>query len=427
MATATPAMRAAEQRGFFRQAALDTGYCLAGAPIAVVRFAVLLIPLCLGSALAIVFLGLPVLALTLHMARAFADVERLRLRWVLNKRVRRPRYVSGAHRAGMRRLLTPLTDAQSWLDVLYGVFGLVPALVGFCVTAAWWAAGLAGSLYFLWGWSLPPAHVWPDAIGVPHTFLFEAATNTAIGVILLAGVPFVARAMAMVNASMARLMLTHERVTALEERIDELAGSRDAAVSAEAAALRRLERDLHDGPQQRLVRLTMDLSLARRRMRTDPEAARRLLDEAIGHSRETLEELRALSRGIAPPVLADRGLPAALSALAGRSMVPVELDVTLYGEHRLPPVAESTAYFVVAEALTNVAKHSGAGRCQVRIARDGALVNVRIFDDGGGGAHAAKGHGLAGLSDRVRAVDGRLEVDSPAGGPTVVTAVLPCG
>lgn len=427
MAIATPTVRATEQRGFLLRAALDTGYCLAGAPIALVRVAVLLVPLCLGVALAITFVGLPVLALTLHVARAFADVERLRLRWVLNRRVRRPRYASGDGRHGVRRLLTPLTDAQSWLDVLYGVFALVPAVVGFCVTAGWWVAGLAGSLYFLWGWSLPSGHIWPPALGVPHTFVFEAAINTAIGLILLAAGPFVARAMALMNAAIAWLMLTRERVTALEERIDELAGSRDAAVSAEASALRKLERDLHDGPQQRLVRLTMDLSLARRRMRTDPEAAQRLLEEAIGQSRETLEELRALSRGIAPPLLADRGLPAALSALAARSTVPAELDVALYGPSRLPPIAESTAYFVVAEALTNVAKHSGAGRCQVRVARDGTLVHVRIFDDGCGGADAAKGHGLAGLADRVRAVDGRLEVDSPAGGPTVVTAVLPCG
>jgi signal transduction histidine kinase len=209
------------------------------------------------------------------------------------------------------------------------------------------------------------------------------------------------------------------RITAVEEQ-------RDSAVSAEATALRRLERDIHDGPQQRLVRLAMDLGRARQQLGSDPEAARATIEEALGQTRETLDELRALSRGIAPPILADRGLPSALAALASRCTVPVGLSVdeTL---PRLAPIVENTAYFVVAEALANLAKHSQARAGAVDVSKMDGVLAVTILDDGVGGAHVAKGHGLAGLADRVRAAGGTLSVDSPTGGPTVIRAELPCG
>jgi len=208
--------------------------------------------------------------------------------------------------------------------------------------------------------------------------------------------------------------------------VTELSEQRDSAVSAEATALRRLERDIHDGPQQRLVRLAMDLGRARQQLDTDPAAARLILDDALGQTRETLDELRALSRGIAPPILSDRGLAAALAALAARGVIPVNLSVDpKLG--RLPAIVESTAYFVVAEALTNVAKHSRASTCAVAVGQVGARLQVAVVDDGQGGAHLAKGHGLAGLADRVRATGGTLDVVSPAGGPTEIRAELPCG
>ncbi|UOY03993.1 histidine kinase [Blastococcus sp. PRF04-17] len=169
----------------------------------------------------------------------------------------------------------------------------------------------------------------------------------------------------------------------------------------------------------------MDLSRAQRQLDRDPAAARATIDEAAGLARETLEELRALSRGIAPPVLADRGLAAALAALAARSPVPVELAVDLERE-RLAPVAENTAYFVVSEALANVAKHSGASAVQVVVTQVADRLRVVVEDDGHGGAVLAPGHGLSGLGDRLLAVDGELVVDSPRGGPTRLTASLPC-
>jgi signal transduction histidine kinase len=196
-------------------------------------------------------------------------------------------------------------------------------------------------------------------------------------------------------------------------------------VTAEAAALRRLERDIHDGPQQRLVRLAMELGRAQHHFDSRPQAAREALADAIAQTQEALEELRALSRGIAPPILADRGLREALTALAARSTVPAELEVDPL-EGRLDASVETPAYFVVAEALTNVAKHSRASRCAVGLRHGEGTLRVWVTDDGAGGAALDKGHGLRGLDDRLHAVGGRLRVTSPRGGPTTIAAELPC-
>jgi signal transduction histidine kinase len=196
-------------------------------------------------------------------------------------------------------------------------------------------------------------------------------------------------------------------------------------VTAEAAALRRLERDIHDGPQQRLVRLAMDLGRAQHHFDSRPEAVREILADAVAQAQEALEELRALSRGIAPPILVDRGLREALTALAARSVVPVELDADPL-DGRLDAAVETPAYFVVAEALTNVAKHSHATRCAIGLRHGDGTLRVWVTDDGVGGAALDKGHGLRGLDDRVRAAGGRLRVTSPGGGPTTIAAELPC-
>ena len=201
---------------------------------------------------------------------------------------------------------------------------------------------------------------------------------------------------------------------------------RRAARSAEASALQRLERDIHDGPQQRLVRLSMDLGRAQKQAGPDNPQLQGTLDAALRQTKDTLEELRALSRGIAPPVLTDRGLRAALEELAARSIVPIDVDIDLPAG-RLPHHVETAVYFVVSEALTNVAKHSGATQCMMTVHLVGEEVRVRVSDDGLGGAHLSKGHGLVGLHDRVRAADGVLNVRSPDGGPTVVEAEVPCG
>jgi signal transduction histidine kinase len=222
----------------------------------------------------------------------------------------------------------------------------------------------------------------------------------------------------------AALALENARLDAeLRRRVVDLRESRSRIIAAGDAERRRLERNLHDGAQQRLVGLALNLRLARRYV-ADASPAAPLLDEAAGELAETLAELRELARGLHPALLAERGLDAALPALAGRSTVPVSLVATP-GE-RLPPPVETAAYFVVAEALTNVAKYARASRAEVLVARENGRAVVEVRDDGVGGANPAAGSGLRGLADRVGALDGRLEVRSPIGRGTVVRAEIPC-
>ncbi|MFN8027930.1 MAG: sensor histidine kinase [Acidimicrobiia bacterium] len=200
---------------------------------------------------------------------------------------------------------------------------------------------------------------------------------------------------------------------------------REAAVGSAEAERRRIERDLHDGAQQRLVHLAMELGTAREQFDTDPERARALVVSAHEESKAALQELRDLVRGIHPVILEDRGLDAALSAVVARAPIPVSLETHV--EPRPTPEVESAAYFVVSEALTNVARHSEARHAAVSVLRQGPHLVVEVRDDGRGGAHAGDGSGLAGLDERARALGGSFQVDSPEGGPTVVRAVLPCG
>ncbi len=211
----------------------------------------------------------------------------------------------------------------------------------------------------------------------------------------------------------------------LQQQVRRSEAGRAAGRAAEAESLRRLERDIHDGPQQRLVRLSMDLGRARAQLDHDPELARATLEGALSQTRETVEELRSLSRGIAPPVLVDRGLEAALREAVARSVVPTTL--TYDAPANLPAHVESTIYFVVAECLTNVAKHSGARRPGSRSMVDDGEAVVVVTDDGHGGAMPSPDGGLAGLVQRARAADGLLDITSPRGGPTVIRTELPCG
>ena len=213
------------------------------------------------------------------------------------------------------------------------------------------------------------------------------------------------------------------RGSRLTQRVDVLEQTRAGAVNAQEAELRRIERDLHDGAQARLVALGMSLGLAEQKFASDPESAQQLVAEARLGVGEALRELRDLARGIHPPVLSDRGLGAALETLADRSAVPVTVSVEL--EERLPDAVETAAYFVAAEALTNASKHSGASRIEIEVRRELDRLKVAISDDGAGGADA-EGGGLTGLRRRVEALDGTLAVSSPAGGPTTIRAELPC-
>jgi signal transduction histidine kinase len=239
-----------------------------------------------------------------------------------------------------------------------------------------------------------------------------------------------------VAASVSQLVLTlHRGVVAallctsesreLRRQVETLKESRSAVLDVEASELHRIERDLHDGAQQRLVMLSIDLGLASERMETDPEAAKQLVLEGQEQARQALADLRDLVRGIAPSILLDRGLVPAISSITARGPVPTSIRSELPVGERLPAGVERAAYFVVAEALANVTKHSGAKRCEVRCRREGSRLVVEVWDDGVGGATTEPGGGLAGLAGRVAGVDGTLSLSSPPGGPTLVHAELP--
>jgi signal transduction histidine kinase len=367
----------------------------------------------------------------MYMSRGFATFERMRIGPVLDRPVHHPYYKRPTRASRLGRLLTPLTDGQYWLDLLHGMFRFIPSTISFALVVAWWSGALGGLSWSLWAWSIPYGpddEDLPELLGFATDYGTRAMFYLALGVFFAGTLFWVVRGAALLEAYFARALLCNvyelrEQVAAANAAREVAQEQKAAAVSAEATALRKLERDIHDGPQQRLVRLAMDLGRAEQQFGSDPEAARRTVAEALSQTRETLDELRALSRGIAPPILVDRGLQAALTALAGRCTVPVDLDAPAMD--RLEPAVESTAYFVVAEALTNVAKHSNASEVQVSVQRIATGLLVTVADDGVGGASLAKGHGLAGLDDRVRAAGGVLAVDSPAGGGTRLTAALP--
>jgi signal transduction histidine kinase len=249
---------------------------------------------------------------------------------------------------------------------------------------------------------------------------FEYIVLVLIGLAILLLAPWVVRGLATANRYLVRGLLGKD----LSERVQTLTQTRAAAVDLAAADRRQIERDLHDGVQQRLVSLAMDLGRAKDKLDTDPERAKDLVDEAHEEAKRAITEVRDLARGIHPAVLTDRGLDAALSALAARSTMPVDVQVDV--SERPPASVEAAAYFVVSEALTNVTKHANATKASVTVRRSGDRLTIQVQDDGVGGAQVAEGSGLAGLRDRVGALDGELHLLSPSGGPTVLMVEIPC-
>jgi signal transduction histidine kinase len=401
------------------------GYLAGDLPLCIVAFALGVAGFAAGLGTVVVWVGVPILVLTLRGMRMFAGIERSFTEWATGRSLPPHHYPTPKGR-GLGWLISALRDPQGWRDLLYAIVAFPLRLAASVLAIAWTIGGLGGLLGITWMWALPDDN---DGGGLLWLLfgiegrLPEIALNTVLGAIMLALAPLLVRGLVTSRAALARGLLTNE-AAALRARAGQLAAGRRAAVEAEAQTLRRLERDIHDGPQQRLVRLNMDLEAVARRLDDDPERARPLVAEALAQSREALDELRALSRGIAPPILADRGLGAALAAAAARCPVQVSLDVAL-PEGRLAAAVENTAYFVVTEALTNVAKHAQATLCTVSVGADGDRVLVQVLDNGRGGAHLGKGHGLAGLADRLAAVEGVLDVVSPVGGPTVLTAEIP--
>jgi signal transduction histidine kinase len=329
-------------------------------------------------------------------------------------------------RAGYRWGIVPrwrtLTERATWGELGHGLLRLPFSAVAVTLCVSAWAAGLTLLTLPLYNTALPSG-----GAEIGDTVLKGTATMAAsavIGLVLLLAAPQLTRAMAVADAALSRRLLGPRRD--LAARVTELEISRERVVDAAETERRRIERDLHDGAQQRLVALAMDLGRAKARFSDDLDAAADLVDQAHAQAKEALVELRNLVRGVHPPVLTERGLDAALSGLAALCPVPVEVHVDV--PVRPKSSVEAVAYFMVAEALTNVAKHSRASHAKVVVEGHGypGTLTVMISDDGIGGADVHS-PGLSGLADRVTGVDGRLSVESPSGGPTIIAAELPCG
>ncbi len=390
-----------------------------------------------GASLLTIFVGIFVLTVTLWTARWFGGLELRRLDLAGMPRIERPRWKRPTG-SSWSKWLTPLADGHGWMYLAHGtVVNFAVGLVTWSVVLTWVAGALGGVTYWFWGFFLPDSDFELSTVIVSFItggavtvsgHIAESILNFVFGVILLATLPFVTRGLLRLHHVIARGMLGAWWSDDLAQQVDDLSASRGAAVAAEGHSLRRLERDIHDGPQQRLVRLQMDLASAERELDRDPDAARARIAEASAQSKAALDELRALSRGFAPPILLDRGLVAALESLAVRNPVPVTVTSVTAGIP-LPADVERNAYFIVSELVTNATKHAGATAIAVRLSvgaetGQGSLELV-VEDDGRGGATAVDGHGLAGLTERAIGLGGTLGIDSPDGGPTTVTAKIP--
>lgn len=406
------------RRSLVAQTGRSFGYIVGTFFVSLFGFIVTLPIFVLGLATFWTVIGLFVLVGALMVAGGFARFHRILLAGA-GVHLVSPTYPRGGK--GFRARIRRLGHGQSWRDLLHVLITFVISLITFPLAVAWIAGMLGGLTYWFWSRWLPEdpqGLAW--LLGYPG-LMAENIVNLLVGVFFLITAPFVMYGLMRLHAGIARGLLVDEN-TALRQQVSELATSREAAGEAELHTLRRLERDLHDGPQQRLVRLGMDITAAQRRVDSDPTEAKSMLSQALKQSQDALAEIRGLSRGIAPPILAEQGLRAAITALVARGHARTTVDIP---DIELSDAAQNAAYFVIAESLVNMEKHSGAEHCDVEVRKLGSRAVISITDDGIGGASVAKGHGLAGLTDRLSGVDGTLTVSSPTGGPTQIIATIP--
>ncbi|MEV0695126.1 sensor domain-containing protein [Streptomyces sp. NPDC050388] len=408
----------------------ELGYVLLSLPIGILLFTYAVTMVSLGAGLLVTFLGVPVLAAGLAGCRGFGALERTRARGLLGLEVAEPEPLRMRRQGFAAWMGAVLKSGASWRALLYAVLHLPWATFSFVVSVTVWTIGWSLLTYPLWFWVFPTytgqggIQLYGD--GQHQIYLdnpFEITVTALIGLLFTIATPWIVRALTMVDRLLVHGLLGPSR---LVTRVVELESDRGVVFDTAAADLRRIERDLHDGAQARLVNLAMDLGLAKEKLREDPRAAAHMVDEAHGEVKTALQELRDLARGIHPAVLTDRGLDAALSSVASRCTVPVRVEVDL--TERPAPAIEGIAYFTVSELLQNISKHARATWASVEVWRTENRLMVQVEDNGVGGADlsdASGGSGLAGLAERLDAVDGILVVNSPAGGPTRVTAELP--
>jgi signal transduction histidine kinase len=407
----------------------QTGYAILALPLGVAWFSIFLTLGTTSLSLIIFVVGVPLLALTLWLAQVAARAQREVAGALLDASIPGPPSIPAPQdRPWWRRMLEPVLDLATWRALVYLVVFSFPVGLGLFIAAVvLWSVALSFVTAPAWYLFVPDDNrddvLW-GGNGLDSGW--EWLLVVGGGLLLVFVTPWVIRALTALDVLLMRALLGPTRGE-LERAAAKHAEQRDLAVASATGERRQIERDLHDGAQARLVSLAVDLGRARRRLEEggSSEEAAELVRSAHEDAKQALAEIRDLARGIHPAVLTDRGLDAALSSLAARSPVEVSLHSDL-GDERAPEQIESAAYFVVAEALTNVARHSEATRAAVSVARDDGVLVVEVRDDGLGGAEATSGSGLAGLRDRVGAVGGTLVVESPPGGPTAITAVLPC-
>jgi signal transduction histidine kinase len=351
----------------------------------------------------------PVLAAVLLCTRPLTALQRGRLRALYGVEIPPPRALTG------RRIWLL---GMTWRQVLHHLL-VGPLLAAAALSVVYVAAGaLVLVTLYGWIWLMPPGtELRSDLAGLDVGL-------TVGGALLLVVAPWAAALTARLDVWAAQRLLGPDRAEALERRVEEIAESRAGLVDAVDAERRRIERDLHDGAQQRLTSLAMNLGLARRTLKDVRPEVMQVIVDAHEEAQAAIDELRDLVRGLHPAVLEDRGLDAALSGIAARTPLPVRLDVEL--SEPVAPTVEAVAYFTVSEALTNVAKHARASRVDLSVRTVGGRLCLVISDDGVGGADPSRGTGLTGLRKRTASVDGTLSVLSPLGGPTTITVELPC-
>jgi len=391
-----------------RETARAGAVLLSGGLVAFAAIPVLIIGLGTLVISPVAGLGLLFLAVITGLVRPLARAERYRVRLVTGVPV--PEAYRPLRGSLTSRVRTLLSDPGTWRDLRWLLVQIVVGLAGL----AFLAALLAGPLFMA---TVPVDYLRGAGDGKVLQLLPLGAFFAAAGWF---GCPLMAKG----TATLSGWLLAPDATDRLRARMEHLAETRDETVDARAAELRRIERDLHDGAQARLVSLAMSLGMAEEEFDRDPGAARQLVIEARASARTALTELRHLVRGIHPPVLTERGLGGAVEALALASAVPVEVDVAL--DERLPAPLESALYFVIAEAMANIARHSEATWAFVRLWKEQDKLRLMVHDDGPGGADPARGSGLRGIGARLAAFDGKFTLSSPVGGPTELFAELPC-
>jgi signal transduction histidine kinase len=370
---------------------------------------------------------LPGLVIVFFAVPLLTSVQRHRLR-VTTGVVIAPQPVI-ARRLSWPGIVAAARSQATWRQLGYHL--LAGPVVAVAAVAAFgvWLAGVLFSFVYVYAWTLYPwsllsrGQSWPPGGHLARLDIPVDVYLTVTGMALLAAAPWVTAAVGALDAGAARVLLGTSRVEELEHRVEQLAQTRAGVVDAADAERRRIERDLHDGTQQRLVSLAMRLGMARANP-ADAAQAHQVIAEAHEEAKAALTELRNLVRGLHPAVLEDRGLDAALSGVAARMPIPVRLTVDV--ARRPSPTIEAIAYFVVSEGLANITKHAQASQAEVFVQRAGDRLHIIVSDDGIGGADPARGTGLAGLANRAGSVDGTFDVFSPPAGPTLLTVDLPC-